>query len=51
MSQAGDAKAKELVNTLVSSNPDMFIVINKLLKMANEGDVYAKQVILDNLRK
>jgi hypothetical protein len=41
--------AKLLVNSLVSSNLDMFIVIDELFKMANEGDTYAKQVILDNL--
>lgn len=50
LAQAGDAKAKQLLNILVSSNRDMFIGINELLKKANEGDAYAKQAILDNLK-
>lgn len=50
LAQAGDVKAKQLVKTIVSANPDMFIMIDELLKMANEGDAYAKQIIIDNLK-
>jgi hypothetical protein len=48
--QAGDLKAKQLVETIVSTNQDMFIAIDELLKMANEGDAYAKQIIIENLK-
>jgi hypothetical protein len=49
LSQAGDVKAKQIMETIISANQDMFMVIDELLKMANEGDAYAKQIIIDNL--
>lgn len=50
LAQEGDAKAKQLVETMISANRDMFIVIDELLKMANEGDANAKQIIIYNLK-
>lgn len=50
LAQEGDAKAKQLVEAMISANRDMFIVINELLTMANEGDVNAKQIIINNLK-
>ncbi len=51
LAQGGAEDAKQLLSTLVSSNPDMFKDINDLLKMANEGDAYAKQMLLDHLKE
>lgn len=51
LAQAGDVKAKQLVETMISANTDMFIVIEELLKMASEGDINAKQIIIDNLNE
>lgn len=50
LAQAGDEKAKLLIETIISENRDMFIVIDELLKMAGEGDAYAKQIIIDILK-
>lgn len=50
LAQQGDAKAKQLVEAMISANQDMFIVINELLTIANEGDANAKQIIINNLK-
>ena len=51
LAQGGDEKAKQIISALISTNPEMFTVINELLKMANDGDRYAKQMILDHMKE
>jgi hypothetical protein len=51
LEKAGDIQVKQLLETMVSANPDMFFVINELINLANEGDEGAKKIILNNLKK
>lgn len=51
LSQAGDVKAKQLLETIIATNQDMFVIINELLNMASTGNAYARQIIIDNLKE
>lgn len=50
MAEAGDEKAKQLIEIIVPADHDIFLVINEILKMAVEGDAFAKQFILDDFK-